>query len=318
MKKSKNFRITQVCGNLSAKDILSKREELEAEENEKKSLLAAKKAKKDEMKKNFLQCKDGCQCEDFSECKAIGLKQCTVCLNILKSQCNKANCKLAAKGKPDMIVITRKLKEGSNMKKAVSAFASARPRGVKFTCSGKQKKSKVYNTIYTDSEDDDEEELEFSTSENDDSSGGEELMNDKDFEAQLIETWKSLSPPVSEDEIKSKWLAAIFRQDEKQIMCIGRVLKRFLEDEGGNVTHIELDCLKPKVGNENVLYGYPKGQSDCYAFPIEDVIGGPLDSVPVPRKMAWRFPNLPKIEEFFDNVKPLARSDIMKKFYNHS
>ena len=107
VKKSKNFRITQVCGSLRAKDILSKCEELEAEENEKKMLIAAEKEKKDEIKKDFLKCKDGCQCGDSQECKAIGLKQCTVCFNVLKSQCNKANCKLAAMGKPAINKVLR-------------------------------------------------------------------------------------------------------------------------------------------------------------------------------------------------------------------
>ena len=65
------------------------------------------------------------------------------------------------------------------------------------------------------------------------------------------------------------------------------------------MTHIELSCLKPRVGLENVLFGYPSGQEDDFANTVEDVIGGPLSVDPVPRKNAWKVKDLDKMETFF-------------------
>ena len=85
---------------------------------------------------------------------------------------------------------------------------------------------------------------------------------------------------------------------------MGRAIKRFLKDEEGEVTHLELDCLKPRVGNVDILDGYPPDHGgDKYVYPLQDVLGGPLDVVPVPRKRSWKVPNLGKIESFFDKVK---------------
>ena len=129
----------------------------------------------------------------------------------------------------------------------------------------------------------------------------------------MLETWKSLSPPVSEEDFKGKWQAAIFEQDGKQIMCVGRVIRRLLTEKDGQVTHMELDCLKPKVGNGNILEGYPDGQSDHYAFPIHNVFGGPLQSELVPKKKAWRFPDLDTVEDFYKKVKDFKRELALEK-----
>ena len=56
---------------------------------------------------------------------------------------------------------------------------------------------------------------------------------------------------------------------------------------------------KPRVGFENVLFGYPSGQEDDFANAVEDVIGGPLSVDPVPRKNAWKVKDLDKMEAFF-------------------
>ena len=55
------------------------------------------------------------------------------------------------------------------------------------------------------------------------------------------------------------------------MMSIGRAKRRFLLEENGSVTHIELDCLKPQVGNDCILEGYPENETDPYMFKIEDV-----------------------------------------------
>ena len=79
------------------------------------------------------------------------------------------------------------------------------------------------------------------------------------------------------------------------------MLHKFLDEDEGRVTHLELDCLKPRVGNGNTLYiaiSYPAGQEDKFLYPIWDVFGGPVNVAPVPRQRSWRVENLDKVESF--------------------
>ena len=68
--------------------------------------------------------------------------------------------------------------------------------------------------------------------------------------------------------------------------------------EIGEVNHLELDCLKPRVRNVDILDRYPPDHDwNKNLHPLEDVLGGPLDVVPVPRKRSWRVViNLDKLE----------------------
>ena len=69
----------------------------------------------------------------------------------------------------------------------------------------------------------------------------------------LGECWKDLSPPISETEIVAKWYACIFKAKKKTYLYIGRAI-RFLNDEGGLITTLEIDCLEQKLGvTNNVL-----------------------------------------------------------------
>ena len=47
--------------------------------------------KKEDAKETFLKCKSQCLCQQ-PKCLAIGLKQCPVCQDILKSNCSKGEC----------------------------------------------------------------------------------------------------------------------------------------------------------------------------------------------------------------------------------
>ena len=69
-----------------------------------------------------------------------------------------------------------------------------------------------------------------------------------------------------------------------------------LAEDGGQVTHLELDCLKPRLENDNILQGYPSGHEDIFLYPISDVFGGPLTVTPVPRRRSWRVEDLDRVE----------------------
>ena len=80
----KPTRVTQGHGSLHGSEIIKrvkeiKQKKLEAEEKEEE-----KKTQQRNMVEKFIKCKNGCTCEEVS-CKAAGLKQCSICHNVLKS-----------------------------------------------------------------------------------------------------------------------------------------------------------------------------------------------------------------------------------------
>ena len=50
------------------------------------------KSRKEESKEKLIRCKEMCMCK-AEACEGIGLQQCSVCKNVLKSQCSKKACK---------------------------------------------------------------------------------------------------------------------------------------------------------------------------------------------------------------------------------
>ena len=297
-RKQKNFRITQTCGSLSAKDILSVKEKLVEDEMAKKAAVDMKKKNKERITALFMRCKDSCKCDTNDGCEAKGLKQCPYCKDVMKSQCSKAQCKTASgsTGKPVMIVCGKS-----------TVSKGKRTKGV--PNENKHKKTK-YDEIYGDSSDS------SSSSASEDDTSDEEIMTDEmNHHGQLLQFWKSVSPPVNESSIKGKWFAAIYEDRNRKSLYIGRAVRRFLMEDDGDVTHLELDCLKPRVGNVDILDGYPPDHDgDKYLYPLEDVLGGPLDVIPVPRKRSWRVVNLDKIESFFEKVKNEDRQQWLKEF----
>ena len=298
-KKTKNFRITQTCGSLSAKDILAKREELAAKEALKQAAIDKRKVLKEKSRVAFMKCKDGCTCKEDGICEAEGLKQCPYCKDVMRSQCSKAQCRTAAgiNGKPAMIVCKNST-NGKTRKKVLSQKPLP-------------KKSK-YEEIYGDSSSEFSQDSMSSGDDSSDEGIGVQILGSS--KEQLWEFWKSVSPPADESSIKGKWFSAIHTKGNKTSMYIGRALQRFLEDECGNVSHLELDCLKPRIGNINILDGYPPDQDDKYVYPIEDVFGGPLDVIPVPRKRSWKVNDLANIESFYEKVKNEDRKEWLREF----
>ena len=81
---------------------------------------------------------------------------------------------------------------------------------------------------------------------------------------------------------------------------------RFLDEADGKVSQLQLDCLKPRVGNTTVLQEYPEGRSDIDIFNVTDVFGGPIDIKPLPKKK-WDVPNLLEIIKFYEIVVKIDR-----------
>ena len=293
-RKGKNFRITQVYGSLTGQQILEKRIEMEKEEQIKKTKLKEKADKSEKMKNDFKLCETECTCEQ-NDCIVKGFKKCSVCENVLKSQCSKAMCKIASNGKPNMITPAVDRTDKSNQRKKSKPAQGCQ-------------KNLVYETIYSASESDESDSQgdskEDSHEDSLDHEGGDQN------ESFLIEVWKAVSPPVKESDIIGKWFCA----DYEGTLIIGRATIRWLQDEDGKVESLQLDCLKPRVGNNFTLESFPPGQEDIYNFKLHDIVGGPLACrVPKRKPGCWVFPDLEKANDFYKRVKNIDRAVLCQK-----
>ena len=128
-------------------------------------------------------------------------------------------------------------------------------------------------------------------------------------EAYLIALWKKLSPPEKEDDITNKWYGAIYEHKNKCHLYVGKAIRRFLYDEKGPVSSIELDCLKPRVGTGTVLESYDNARHDIDRFPLHNIIAGPLHVAPL-RSNKWDIPKYQSLEERFNRVVKLHREEL--------
>ena len=132
---------------------------------------------------------------------------------------------------------------------------------------------------------------------------------EEDEEEVLLALWKSLSPPVPEEEVVQKWYAVIFSDKKKSYLYIGKALNRFLVDEGGPIKSLIVDCcLKPPVGSTDVLDFLPENQpKDISEFDISDVIAK-VEVEPVRGNQIKVF-GYDKIKAFYNSVVKLDRAN---------
>ena len=120
-KKSKNIRLAQTHGSMRLKDMLTKVYEKNAAEEEKQKKKDDVEKNKEEIRAAFDICKESCACDGV--CVVKGLKQCPVCLNILKSQCSTSSCTGENGQKPKMIAPSYSSKRRSNKVKRILNLA---------------------------------------------------------------------------------------------------------------------------------------------------------------------------------------------------
>ena len=70
-------------------------------------------------------------------------------------------------------------------------------------------------------------------------------------------TWKTVTPPIKEAEVKGKWYGVIYRGGKSAMLYVARDLMRELFDEDGPVKSLQLEWLMPKIGSGNVLKAPP-------------------------------------------------------------
>ena len=120
-------------------------------------------------------------------------------------------------------------------------------------------------------------------------------------------TWDSLSPPNKDKDLVGKWYGVAFEKKRSNMLFIGKILKRFLEDEEGPVESLEIRCLKNKIGSDTILGDTPAHCSDISLFSLENFIYGPLEVIPV-RGNKINVPDYPLVLKHFNSVKNIDRS----------
>ena len=139
---------------------------------------------------------------------------------------------------------------------------------------------------------------------------------EKEIKKELYKFWKTLSPPHKECDILDKWYAAIYLDSKgKPLLNIGRATLRLLDDEasaGGKCTDVQLNCLKPHVGNTLLMEEYPEGQVDEELFKIYNIIAGPITMKPSPNRK-WHIPHLKDLKTIYNNVVKIDRHALYLK-----
>ena len=234
-------RITQVHGSMRAKDVASMVKEIKDKKETKAKAKEEALQKKEENREIFLRCKVECVCFE-KKCKAIGLKECPICKNVMKSVCSKASCKIDGV-KPVMVLPKR-------------AYSS------------KKLFEESSNEEESCSDDDEEDEVEDDDEEEDNEDCFPEEKNDEELgRVQILRNvWSSLSPPLSEEAIIGKWYTVIYQSKRGCNLFIGKVLRRFLTDENGPIESVEVRCLKSKVGLGTILEDTPAHLHKTYLF----------------------------------------------------
>ena len=91
--------------------------------------------------------------------------------------------------------------------------------------------------------------------------------------------WISLEPPTNEKVIIGCWYTAIYigKKSSETALYIGLPQRRYLQDENGPMSALELDCLQGKLGtSDDILESHKNGKHDIYICALENIVRGSL------------------------------------------
>ena len=152
--------------------------------------------KKEDAKEGFLKCKSQCLCQQ-PKSLAIGLKQCPVYQDILKSNCSKG--KYVIDGKKPVMVLPA----------AATTHVSKKKVARDETSDSDSDEIESFEEIDTDMDVISESDTSIIDDDNDD-------LIPTDI---LRSTWETLSPPVPEEDVLGKWYTVICYQEGKTSIC---------------------------------------------------------------------------------------------------
>ena len=185
-------------------------------------------------------------------------------------------------------------------KQMIIKRTTKRRKKLKFT-GDEMKKEEPENEI-EEEEDEQEEDEEDDVNVDKIDSGEEKIFK-------MEECWRRLSVPTMKKELIDKWYACIFLYNKSAGLYIGRMKKRFLNDEGGMVLALELDCLERKLGVSDNILREAKRKDVNIIFPVNDVICGPLQMNPL---KGGRWDDI--VTKHFEEVKMLERDLLYNNF----
>ena len=146
------------------------------------------------------------------------------------------------------------------------------------------------------SDDDDDESSDEDESEEEEQS----IDENKNEERRLLSFWKTLDPPITEESIVNKWYGCIFTNKKKSHLYVGKAIRRFLVDEDGQASALEIDCLRPHVGSDTFLDSVPPHLTpDVDVFSIHDIVDGPLEVLPL-KAGKWNVPAYLDLKKKFE------------------
>ena len=134
-----------------------------------------------------------------------------------------------------------------------------------------------------------------------DESSEEEIEDDEPVVMTMQNCWKGLSPPTAEEDVVNKWYGCIYTSERGPNLFIGKATQRFLNDEGGLITALEIDCLEQKLGTTDCILKQAK-KSDVDIFPVQNIICVPLNVNPL-SNARWECPMYAEVRKVFEKYK---------------
>ena len=134
-----------------------------------------------------------------------------------------------------------------------------------------------------------------------DESSEEKIEDDEPVVMTMQNCWKGLSPPTAEEDVVNKWYGCIYMSKRERNVFIGKATQRFLNDEGGIIMTLEIDCLEQKLGTTDCILKQTK-KSDVDIFPVQNIICSPLN-VNRLSNGRWECPMYAEVRKIFEKYK---------------
>ena len=169
-----------------------------------------------------------------------------------------------------------------------------------------RKKKGSSRTENDDISDDGDNEIEVEDESN------EEEIEDNEPVVAMQNCWKGLSPPTVEEHVVNRWYGCIYTSKRGPNLFIGKATRRFLNDEGGLITALEIACLEQKLGTTDCILKQAK-KSDVDIFPVQNIICGPLNVNPLSNER-WECPMYAEVRKIFEKYKKVDREKLYHNF----
>ena len=129
----------------------------------------------------------------------------------------------------------------------------------------------------------------------------------------LQKTQQKLSPPIVGDDLKKKWVAAIYFQGKQRQLIFGRVIERLDHDDNGvelDPCMLHIDCCKPchLPSLEHIIEEVPGG--DPWHFDLKNIIFAYItvdeeSMIAYEQNKKWKVKNMQDVINIFNDSKKL-------------